>query len=144
MPAFLPLNILKYYFNNKIDIGKWGEQQARKLLKRKGYSIIGKRVHIGRHDEIDIIARNKDVLIFIEVKTRKNTDFGRPRQTIKTNKKHSISRGAVKYLKALKHPPEIFRFDVIEVIGSPYNKQKPEINHIENAFPLQKPYRPPL
>ena len=125
-----------------IKVGLWGEQQTERFLKRKGYRILGRRVRIGIRDELDLVARDGDVLVFVEVKTRKNEDFGRPVKSINRKKRHSLSRAAVRYLKNLKNAHVCFRFDVVEVIGSPHETQR-EIRHIENAFHLDKQYRIP-
>lgn len=120
--------------------GRWGEKQAVRLLKSKGWKIIGERVCVGKHDELDIIAEDRNVLVFIEVKTRKNEDFGRPFSAVNKEKRKHLSRAAVTYLKKKNTKPEFIRFDVIEVIGEPDGKP-PEIRHIENAFSLDSAYR---
>jgi putative endonuclease len=61
-----------------LKTGRWGEQKAVRLLKKKRYKIIGQRVRVGKRDELDIIAEQNGVLVFVEVKTRKNEDYGRP------------------------------------------------------------------
>jgi len=120
--------------------GKWGEHQAVRLLKSKGWKIIGERVRVGRHDELDIIADHAGVLVFVEVKTRKNEDFGRPISAVNQAKRRRLSRAAVGYLKRQKPPPDYFRLDVVEVIGEP-DMGPPKIRHIENAFQLGSAYR---
>lgn len=125
-----------------IESGLWGERQAERLLKSKGYRILGRRVRVGIRDELDLVARDGDVLVFVEVKTRKNEEFGRPMVSINRKKRHSLARAAVRYLKALKSPRVCFRFDVVEVVGSTHEPQ-PEVRHIENAFLLEKQYRIP-
>jgi putative endonuclease len=123
-----------------LSSGRWGEKQAARLLKKKKYKIVGQRVRVGRHDELDLIVQKNDTLIFVEVKTRKNEDFGRPISAVDAKKRRNISRAAVGYLRKMKPPPDYIRFDVIEVIGEPHIG-KPEIRHIENAFPLDAAYR---
>ncbi len=120
--------------------GKWGERQAVRLLKSKGWKIVGERVRVGRHDELDIIAEHGGVLVFVEVKTRKNEDFGRPISAVNKAKRHRLCRAAVGYLKRQKPPPDYFRFDVVEVIGEP-DMGPPIIRHIENAFQLDSIYK---
>ena len=122
--------------------GAWGEAQAERALRQKGYSILGRRVHVGRHDELDLIARDGAVLVFVEVKTRKTEAFGRPGAAVNHAKRHYLSRAAVRYLKHLRQRPNAFRFDVVEVIGT-LNTPAPLIRHIENAFPLDRCYRVP-
>ena len=82
------------------------------------------------------------VLVFVEVKTRKTEAFGRPGAAVNHAKRHYLSRAAVRYLKHLRHPPDAFRFDVVEVIGA-VDTPAPLIRHIENAFPLDRCYRVP-
>ncbi|MCF7848934.1 MAG: YraN family protein [Kiritimatiellales bacterium] len=120
--------------------GRWGEKQAEKLLKQKGYKILGRRVNVGKHDELDLIARQDETLVFIEVKTRKNEDFGRPASAVGSKKRKHLSRAAVHYLKRLKSNPAYIRFDVVEVIGEP-GGSVPELRHIENAFPLDPSFQ---
>lgn len=119
--------------------GRWGEKKAVRLLKSKGWKVVGERVRVGRHDELDIIAEDRGVLIFVEVKTRKNETFGRPFSAVNKEKRRCLSRAAVKYLKCKKITPDYIRFDVVEVIGEPRGKSF-EIRHIENAFPLDSAY----
>ena len=123
-----------------LKTGKWGERLAVRLLKSKGWKIVGERVRVGRHDELDIIADHGGVLVFVEVKTRKNEDFGRPISAVNKAKRHRLSRAAIGYLKQQRPPPDYFRFDVVEVIGEP-DMEPPRIRHIENAFQLDSSYK---
>ena len=123
-----------------LQTGKWGEQQAGRFLKKGHYKVIARRVRVGRHDEIDIIAEQGSSLVFVEVKTRRNEKYGRPFSAVNKEKRKRLSRAAVNYLKKKKLRPEYIRFDVIEVIGRPGDK-RPEIRHIENAFQLDSRYK---
>ena len=123
-----------------LQTGKWGERQAARFLKSFRYRIRGQRVRVGKHDELDIVAEQSGVLVFVEVKTRRNETYGRPFSAINKAKRKRLSRAAVTYLKKTKLRPDHIRFDVIEVIGEP-GGQPPEIRHIENAFPLDSAYR---
>lgn len=120
--------------------GKWGEQQAVRHLKSKGWKILGERVRAGKHDELDIVADDGQALVFVEVKTRKDESFGRPFSAVNTEKKKRLSRAAVAYLKKKNTKPDYIRFDVVEVIGEP-EADTPEIRHIENAFQLDSSYK---
>ena len=121
--------------------GEWGEKQAELLLKQKGCRILGRRVRVGSRDELDLVARDGDVLVFVEVKARKHEEFGRPFTAVDRKKRHALSRAAVRYLKKIGNPPVCFRFDVVEVVGA-MGDERPLTRHIENAFPLDKRYSP--
>jgi putative endonuclease len=123
--------------------GKWGEAQAERFLKAKGYRILTRRLRIGKRDELDLVARERDALVFIEVKTRKGELFGAPASAVKRDKREALSRAAIHYLKKLRYPKVNFRFDVVEVIGEPDDNEEPVIRHIPNAFQLDRRYRVP-
>lgn len=119
--------------------GLWGEEQAERFLRKLGWRILGRRVRLGR-DELDLVARAGEVLVFVEVKTRRGEDLGRPFDAVDRDKRRRLSRAAIHYLKRLRARPSFFRFDVIEVVGTADHGQ-PLIRHIENAFPLDRRYR---
>jgi putative endonuclease len=128
--------------NNTAETGLWGEKEAERVLKSKGYKILGRRVRIGDRDEIDLVARDGDILVFVEVKTRGSDDFGRPASAVDRSKRHTMSRAAVRYLKKIKCPRVNFRFDVVEILG-PKDDDDSIVNHIENAFTLGDQYSIP-
>ena len=99
-------------------------------------------VRLGSRDEIDLVARDGDELVFIEVKTRKSEDFGRPVSAVDGEKRHALSRAAIRYLKAVGQPRVCFRFDVVEVVGS-IGGTDPVVRHVENAFNLDRRYAIP-
>jgi putative endonuclease len=117
--------------------GAWGEGHAVRCLRKAGYKILGRRVRIGRRDELDIVASRRDVLVFVEVKTRGAEDFGRPVEAVDRAKRQAMSRAAMGYLQRLKKKPPYFRFDVVEVVGAIGDKH-PDVRHLENAFPLDR------
>ena len=88
------------------------------------------------------MVRDGDVLVFVEVKTRASEAFGRPMDAVDRAKRHTLSRAAVRYLKKLKNPRVLFRFDVVEVIGREEDGS-PEIRYTPNAFHLDRCYRLP-
>lgn len=124
------------------DAGEWGERAAERFLRRKGLRIIGRRVRVGKRDELDLVSRDGETLVFVEVKTRRNEDFGRPIDSVDRKKRHTLSRAAARYIKGLGGRPPCFRFDVVEVIGME-GEANPRIRHIENAFNLDRGYRVP-
>lgn len=110
-------------------VGRLGEGKSSKYLQKKGYKIIDRNFRHG-YGEIDIVAVKDNVLIFIEVKTRKSVNFGSPIESI-TKRKLSVLKRTIEYYKKL-HPntPEEMRFDVISVVlGGGQEK----IEHLENA-----------
>ncbi|HMO51055.1 MAG TPA: YraN family protein [Kiritimatiellia bacterium] len=118
--------------------GQWGEREAERFLNSRNYKTLGRRVAIGRHDEVDLITRSPDdVLVFVEVKTRGDERFGRPVAAVDRRKQRVLSRAARAYLKKLRPRPDYFRFDVVEVVGSPEGGLR-DIRHIENAFSIME------
>lgn len=112
-------------------LGQKGESQAAQYLQRKGYRIV-KANYRCKYGEVDLIARDADVLIFIEVKTRTNEDFGAPAAAVDYRKQKQISKVAHHYLVTHNSEDTDARFDVVSVL-SPQGK-KTEIIHIVNAF----------
>ena len=115
-----------------IDIGAWGEDMAAEYLVKKGYSIRSRNFRC-REGELDIVANYKGCMVFVEVKTRRSTAFGRPAEFIDYRKQRKLMKAAMRYA----YSPDIdMRFDVIEVLYSdtPEGFAVNEINHIENAF----------
>lgn len=116
---------------NKKDVGNRGEELAVNLLKEKKFEIIERNYRYG-HGEIDIIAKDGDIMVFIEVKTRKNLEFGPPEMSVTKNKQRQIRKIAGAYLIEKNIKDVDCRLDVVAIL---LNKNlPPEINHIENAF----------
>lgn len=125
-----------------VEIGRIGEQAATKFLKKNGYRIIGRNIHASKN-EIDIIAKDKKHLLFVEVKTR-STDseldlrFGTPASAVDTGKQKRTVAAARSFLKEHSDKRKIAslqpRFDVIEVFLDKNEHTVLKINHIINAF----------
>ena len=115
-----------------------GEKLAAQFLRRQGFKVLYRNFR-GRHGgEIDLVCRDGDTLVFVEVKTRTREDFGRPLEAVNRQKQRRISLGAFAWLRLLGNPDILFRFDVVEVIvreGAP-----PRMELIRNAFQLPEPY----
>ena len=111
---------------------------ACRYLKHSGYKILFRNFRGRSGGEIDIVCRDNDTLVFVEVKTRGREDFGRPISAVDRAKQKRISRGALAWLRMLDNPDILFRFDVVEVIMTDDAKSRVEL--IKNAFPLSKPY----
>lgn len=111
------------------DLGKKGEELATELLEKGGFRILFRNWKWGRH-EIDIIAENKDVVVFAEVKTRTDDYQMHPVTAVTRDKQKSIILAADGYIKRYNINKES-RFDVITVIKK---GEQFEIDHIEDAF----------
>jgi putative endonuclease len=122
--------------------GEWGEAQAEAHLRAVGLTVLGRRVRVGRHDEIDLMAREGDTLVFVEVKTRASEAHGRPGQAVDRSKRHILRRAALRYLQALSRPPRHYRFDLVEVVGDPEGGVR-AVRHYPNALPITHPDRRP-
>ena len=114
-------------------LGRWGESLVADYLRRNGYEVIaeGWRCRFG---EIDLIARNRSFLIFVEVKLRKNASFAQAREFVDQRKQQKLVATAQLYLA--QHPTELQpRFDVAEVYAPQgTDTEHPEIIYLENAF----------
>ena len=116
---------------NKKTFGGRGEDLACRFLKKLGYEIIGRNFKYGR-GELDIIAMDKDILVFVEVKTRKNLEFGPPEFAVTDKKKRQIRKIAAAYLLKKRMNDRDCRIDVVAILA--LKDQKPKITHYINAF----------
>ena len=112
------------------SLGQRGEELAARALEARGYTILARnyRTPIG---ELDIVARDRQHLLFVEVKTRRTETFGAPAEAVGAHKQGQIVRAAKWYLANARYPELQPRFDVIAVI---LNHGEPVISHIPNAF----------
>jgi putative endonuclease len=121
-----------------LQLGVRGEKLAAQYLRRKGFKILYRNFRGRTGGEIDLVCRDRDTLVFVEVKTRTREDFGRPLEAVNRKKEHRISMGALAWLRLLGNPDIFFRFDVVEVIIAP--SEAPKIELIRNAFQLSSNY----
>jgi putative endonuclease len=119
--------------DSRRSLGQNGEEIAADFLQGRGYTILA-RNYRRRSGEIDIIAREKEVLVFIEVKTRSGGTYGSPAAAITPRKQRQISRTAQYYLAEQDLFDTPARFDVITVVFD--NNHQPEIELIPDAFDL--------
>jgi putative endonuclease len=115
--------------NTKQNIGMQGEALAKAHCEQLGYEIMEENYRFGRH-EIDLIALDGSLLIFIEVKTRSSTKYGYPEEAVSDAKIASIKTAAEEYMYQLSYEKEI-RFDIISIILQNGNI---ELEHIKDAF----------
>lgn len=112
-----------------IDFGKQGEEIAAQYLIDKGYEIL-ERNWRNRHKEIDIIAKDGDELVIVEVKTRQTDEYGNPDVAVTLQKQRLLISAANAYLFRNNLDVET-RFDIISIV---FKEGKPVIEHIEDAF----------
>ena len=117
----------------RMALGQRGEQAAARYLRKKKYRIIEQRLR-SPLGEIDIIAVDGRTMVFVEVKTRRSSAFGRPSQSLRTTQQARLSRSASAYLKSHGLLQNASRFDVVEILW-PREQRLPNIRHIPNAFP---------
>ena len=116
----------------RLELGKFGEELALRKIKRLGYKKIVRnfRCPLG---EVDIIARDGDSLVFMEIKTRKGRSIGYAKEAVNARKKRQISKVALAYMKSRDCSDLRARFDVVAIS---LGRGKPEIEVIKNAFEL--------
>lgn len=117
-------------------MGSWGEESALKFLKSKGYKILAKN-YKSNLGEIDIVARDKDTICFVEVKTRSSDKFGLPQEALSNFKQRQIAKTALSFLKENKLLDKKARFDVIALT---YQGNSPKIDLIRDAFELDSKF----
>ena len=118
--------------------GQLGERAARKHLRRLGLKFLTANFR-SRRGEIDLIFRDHDCLVFVEVKTRSSEDWTRPAAAVNARKRRLLSQTALDYLKLLHNPPVKIRFDIVEVLL--HDGHVGEVRHLPNTFSLSAPYR---
>ena len=118
--------------------GRLGELTARKHLRRKGMKFLTANFRSER-GEIDLIFRDGDCLVFVEVKTRSSEDWVRPAAAVDAERRRRLTRAGLDYLKLLKNPLIKVRFDIVEVLLE--DSQVREIRHLPDTFAMERPYR---
>ena len=118
--------------------GRLGERAARKELRRLGLKFLTANFRTSR-GEIDLIFRDQDCLVFVEVKTRSSEDWTRPARAVDAERRRRLTRAALDYLRLLRNPQVKLRFDIVEVLLQ--GEKVREIRHLPNTFPMEKPHR---
>lgn len=111
---------------NNRDVGTYYEEVAKHYLEQKGYSVCEMNYRT-KQGEVDIIAKDEEYTVFVEIKYRKHTGCGYPRESVHYRKQQKIIQVATMYLVKEKLYDTPVRFDIIEIL-------KDKITHIENAF----------
>lgn len=113
--------------NNSTKQGREGERKAKEYLQKKGYKILANNWRFSKY-EIDLIALYKDILVFVEVKYRKNSDFGEPELFVDKKKQRNLIKAANEYIRQEDLDTEA-RFDIVSITD-----YKQQIIHLEGAF----------
>lgn len=118
--------------------GELGELAARRELRRRGLKFLTANFRTKR-GEIDLIFRDHDCLVFVEVKTRSSEEWMRPAAAVDRERRRRLTRAGLDYLHLLRNPPIKVRFDIVEVLLE--DGVVREIRHLPNTFAMEKPYR---
>lgn len=114
-------------------LGRKGEDIAVEFLKNKGYELITRNYNVSRWGELDAVMRDGNYLVFVEVRTKSNTFFGTPLETIDAEKRRQIVKMAKYYMTKEKFSEDMFcRFDVVGIVLPPGGE--PQIEHYKDAF----------
>ncbi|MGD1090132.1 MAG: YraN family protein [Verrucomicrobiota bacterium] len=118
--------------------GELGERSAKRFLRRQGLKFLTANFRSAR-GEIDLIFRDGNCLVFVEVKTRSSEDWVRPAAAVNAGRRRRLSQCALDYLRRLKNPPVKIRFDIVEVLLN--DDEMRDIRHLPNTFAMAKPFR---
>jgi putative endonuclease len=118
--------------------GRLGEQAAKKHLQQLGLKFLVANYRSSR-GEMDLIFRDQDCMVFVEVKTRSAGGWTRPAAAVNKRKRRLLSQTALDYLRLLRNPPIKIRFDIIEVLLD--EGTVCQVRHLPNTFSLAAPYR---
>lgn len=122
-----------------LERGECGERAAQKHLQSLGFRLVVANYRIGRL-EIDLVMRDAETLVFVEVKTRGPDGWTRPAAAVNSRKKRLLSQAALRYLAKSGHPKLPIRFDIVEVLMDE-SRRIVELRHLPAAFALSSPYR---
>jgi putative endonuclease len=113
---------------SSLDTGHAAENKARAHLEAKGYKFLcaNFRTRLG---ELDLVMKQKDTVVFVEVKARKNLSFGLPFEAVTVSKQHRITKAALEYIKQKNLQGTPARFDVVSI-------DHERVEHLENAFSI--------
>lgn len=121
-----------------LRVGQLGEKAAKRHLKQKGLKFLTANFRSER-GEIDLVFRDQDCLVFVEVKTRSSEEWTRPAAAVDRERRERLTRAGLDYLRLLKNPGVKIRFDIVEVLVA--EDAVREIRHLPNSFPMARPYR---
>ncbi len=119
----------------RLHFGKEGEKAAVKFLKKKGYRFIEKNYR-NKTGEIDIVAEQDEVLVFVEVKSRTDAEYGEPLEAVTPHKQRKICQVARGFMTQHRIESRDCRFDVVGIKGNPSQPKTWEIELVQDAFRL--------
>ena|SRR5688572_9858182 len=118
--------------------GTLGERAAKRHLTRSGLKFLTANFRSAR-GEMDLIFRDVDCLVFVEVKTRSSEEWTRPAAAVDAERRRRLTRTALDYLRLLRNPPVKIRFDIVEVLLQ--ESKVHQVRHLPNTFAMERPYR---
>jgi putative endonuclease len=115
--------------------GRRGEDLAHRFLRQQGLTIVARNFHqrSGR-GELDLVARDRQILVFVEVKSRASSEFGSPGRAVGIDKERDLRRAAGEYLRRCGAAGDQARFDLVNIVLN----EPPEIEWIKDAFPVSR------
>lgn len=116
--------------NRRRLFGQHGEQRAAQFLQSLGYTIVDRNYRYPR-GEIDLVAQDKETIVFVEVRTHRSQEFGNPLASVNKRKQRQIAMTALHYLSRFHLHDRAARFDVIGIMGEGDTAQ---LTHIKEAF----------
>jgi putative endonuclease len=117
--------------------GELGERAAKRQLKRNGLRFLTANFRSPR-GEIDLIFRDHDCLVFVEVKTRSSEEWERPAAAVNEERRRRLTRAGLDYLHLLRNPKVKVRFDIVEVLLN--HGAVMEVRHLPNSFQMTRPH----
>ena len=118
------------------DLGQQGEREAERFLCAQGYAIVAKNYR-SRFGEIDLVALDRQTLVFVEVRTHTGEVLGDPLESVNLRKQRQIAKTALDYLSRHRLHDRAARFDVI---GIQWQGENARLTHIKAAFDLPRPF----
>jgi putative endonuclease len=112
--------------------GRIGEEAAKKHLRKLGLKFLTANFGIAGKGEVDLVFREEDCLVFVEVKTRSSEDWARPSSAVDRDKRQRLVKMSLAYRRRLPNPYVKYRYDIVEVLLE--NGKVQEVRHIPNAF----------
>ena len=113
-------------------VAVWGEAEAQRFLEGHGWTVVAKNWHC-RYGEIDLIAREGEMVVFVEVKTRRQRSFGLPEEAMTPSKRRRLLRSASTYLEENSLQEVDWRIDVVAIEGRP-GRAPARLDHYRDAL----------